>query len=618
MARTRLHAEIAPAELSDREAEEIFSVNTEQLCQRLDRLLNARWPELLREDTPIGRRARTLGTCAALRETRQLAEFAHWAEENDLQKSRGEKMLPDVAEEARTLLDQDPCLKQRPALRDALRAAIPSLGQAEKGDATAKVSRKELERFSSLLRSAEEDYLDLCMQSMVDQFTEKGSLVQFEEALEQLASHARSIGWSDDGLISLWEQVAATTSDPVNRVEALCSQLRQPPEEYDCVIRVILCGHSSHAIFNRPDYGVEAHERDGAVDLSVKVRARDPWTAAAIAITRVGTIIGAPNVFQVEPNRLAEHPVTVAQPKKTVDINVRPPVVRDHHNPRRSQVERIVAVASGGDKATENTLYEAIRNHHRALNVSDIESAFILLWSAMERVCANPSRPEPALSSTANLISSAMAFSKIRREVQNLAEELTRFHKSHGSVHGLKLHRIDDEVIRDDREVVSDRDVLAALIGARDEARKFCAPIYEDVRLTQWFFRLRRQLASQKGGTVIDSLKHRVPDVIDASRRRTRWQVLRLYRARNHLAHGASWTLWLSDLSRHANYLLTNTIAICLNYANEPGVSARAILERRTGWLDAYLALARGGDQSALSIDALLKPSMLFERRRSR
>jgi hypothetical protein len=618
MARPPQNAKSTPEELSDREAEEIFNVNTEQLHERLGHLLAARWPELLREDTPVGRRARTLGTCAALRETRQLADFAHRAEEDDLRKSRGEKMLPDVAEEPRTLLTQDQCLKRRPALRDALQAAIPSLRQAEQSDAAPKISRNELERFSSLLRSAEGDYLELCMQSLVGQFNEKGSLVQFEEVLEQLASHARSIGWSDEGLISLWEQVAATTSDPEERVKTLCKELRQPPEEYDCVVRVILCGHSSHAIFNVPDYGVLTHERDGAVDLSVKVSARDPWTAAATAITRVGTIIGAPNVFQLEPNRLAEHPVTVAQSKKTVEIHVRPPVVRDHHNPRRDQIARIVAVASGGEMATENTLYEVIRNHHRALNESDVESAFILLWNAMERVCANPSRPEPALTSTADLISSAMAFSKIRREVQNLAEDLGRFLKSYGLLHRMKLHRIDDEVIRDERDVVPHWDVLAALIGTPDDARNFCTAFYEDVRLTQWFFRLRRQLASPTGSTGIESLKHRVPDMIEASRKRTRWQVLRLYRARNHLAHGASWTLWLSDLSRHANYLLTNTIAICLNYASEPGVSARAILERRSGWLDAYLALARKGDQSALSIDALLTPSMLFKSRPSR
>jgi hypothetical protein len=166
--------------------------------------------------------------------------------------------------------------------------------------------------------------------------------------------------------------------------------------------------------------------------------------------------------------------------------------------------------------------------------------------------------------------------------------------------------------------VVPHNDVLAALNGTPYDAHAFCTPFYEDVRLTQWFFRVRRQLASQGGGSSLDSLKKRIPDLIEGSRRRTRWQVLRLYRARNHLAHGASRTLWLSDLSRHANYLLTNTIAICLNYANEPGVSARAILEQRTGWLDAYLTLAREGDQSALSINALLKPSMLFDRRTQR
>jgi hypothetical protein len=615
MARTRTLAEIPPAELSHREAEEIFSMNAEQLYERLNRLLSARWPELLHKNTPLGRRVRTLGVCAALRETRQLAEFAHLAEEEGLEKSRGEMMLPDVADEARTLLDQDRCLKQRPALRDALRAAIPSPGSAAESGAATKISRRELERFSSLLRYTEEEYLDLCMQSLVGQFTDNGSLVDFEEALEQLASHARSIGWSDDGLISLWNDVAAANTDPVNRVKSLCAKLRQPANEYDCTVRVILSEHSSHTIFNLPNHGVTAQEQDGAVALSVKVCAQDPWTAAAAAITRVGTLIGAPNVFQVDANRLADHPVTVACASQSTPIHVQPVLVRDHHNPWRSQIERIVAVASVGGTATENTLYEAIRNHHRALNVSDVESAFILLWSAMERICAKPSRPEPALSSTANLISSAVAFSKIRREVQNLAEELTRYHKLRGTLSRMKLHHIDDEVIRDERDVIPHQDVLAALIGTPEEARTFCAPIYEDVRLTQWFFRLRRQLASQGNGTGVDSLKKRVPDMIMASRGRTRWQVLRLYRARNHLAHGASRTLWLSDLTRHANYLLTNTIAICLNYASEPGVSARAILERRSGWLDAYLTLARGGDQAALAPDALLKPSLLFERR---
>ncbi len=123
--------------------------------------------------------------------------------------------------------------------------------------------------------------------------------------------------------------------------------------------------------------------------------------------------------------------------------------------------------------------------------------------------------------------------------------------------------------------------VLAALIGSNDDAKEFCKPFYDNVRVTQWFFRLRRQLAPPQGTSSIDYLKKRVPEMIESSRRRTHWQMLRLYRARNHLAHGACRTLWLSDLSRHANYLLTNVIAICLNYAHEPGLSARSILERR-------------------------------------
>lgn len=44
-------------------------------------------------------------------------------------------------------------------------------------------------------------------------------------------------------------------------------------------------------------------------------------------------------------------------------------------------------------------------------------------------------------------------------------------------------------------------------------------------------------------------------------------------------------------------------------------MSARDVLERRNGWLEAYLELAGKGDSVALSIDGLLKPSHLFEGR---
>jgi hypothetical protein len=211
------------------------------------------------------------------------------------------------------------------------------------------------------------------------------------------------------------------------------------------------------------------------------------------------------------------------------------------------------------------------------------------------------------------LLSGTLALSKVRREVMHFADALTLHLKAKGLTISMKRHRIDSGVVRDEREVVPHADVLAAAIGPKDAAKQFCAPFYDDVRLTQWFFRFRRLLASQDGATTVASLAKKVPKLIEDSRQRTRWQILRLYRARNHLAHGGSRPLWLSDLLRHADYFLTNAVAICLNYANSPTLTAREILTKRCAWLDAYVSLAEEGEPKALSVAGMLYPSKLFK-----
>lgn len=120
-----------------------------------------------------------------------------------------------------------------------------------------------------------------------------------------------------------------------------------------------------------------------------------------------------------------------------------------------------------------------------------------------------------------------MAFSKVRREVQYFAEELTQFHRQNESLAAANLHSIDVDVLRVDREVVSHHVLMKALVGSPEDARAFCGPFYRDVRLVQWFVRLRREFVGSAGKSALNTT---IPALIGASRGRTRWQVLRLYR----------------------------------------------------------------------------------------
>ena len=173
-------------EVSIREAEELFMTNADASRQRIAVLLPERWKELVAPTAALGRRARTMGVCAALDETLQLARLSRHAEDEDTAKLRGEKMLPDVVEETRSIVGDDRALKARPELRAALIAALPT---AEGPPTMQEVAR--LESLSSHLRG---EYLQRAEEALCRHFTDSPSLVEFEEGLEQLAAHARGLG----------------------------------------------------------------------------------------------------------------------------------------------------------------------------------------------------------------------------------------------------------------------------------------------------------------------------------------------------------------------------------------------------------------------------------------
>ena len=223
----------------------------------------------------------------------------------------------------------------------------------------------------------------------------------------------------------------------------------------------------------------------------------------------------------------------------------------------------------------------------------------MLLWTGVERLVIGG--PTGLVESARTLVPKAIALGKLRRDLGVLAAEIDAV----GS---------DDDAFADLYERVGlkgakrrvDRAKLAeSLFASEEENRLLLAPLYErDARLIQWWWSLR------------DRLMNRQPEAIsgffEESRQRHEWQVLRLYRARNAVAHGVRAPVWLGDLIRHAHFYLTELVAIAVHYREEASDrAAYDILAERAAQYDVFLQLAQAGVPTALAAGTLVRPTIL-------
>lgn len=584
---------------------------TERSQSRALNLLKSRVRELVDPAAPISRRPRTLSISSAAKEALYLGKLALQAKEANWPERRGEKMRRDVAEEALELLRLDQAMRLRPQLAAPLRTELSRLS-ADKVE----YSWDQLNNLTALSQATNSCFLSLSKKRAIDCIDrETANLIDFEETLEQVVSHVRAAGWSDKGIAAIAQELQ-DAEDASEAIEFLYDKISSLSCEHTVRIQILEGTLTPELLPESAGLHVVRGPNDAATHVDVRVSAHDPWAAATSAYERCATVLGAACVFQHTPYELNDN-VSVTNSPTRLDIQAKERLRRDTHNPRKDQIRDIIRLAAESSSETidEAPLYFAVRNHHRANSVDDVESSFVLLWTGLERLCSNPMRPEPLLSNTARLVSSSLAFGKIRREVSALSEAIAKhllIEAGYSEGHEL-LHEISNEIVREGRFVVSHAALLAALTGSDDDSRKFTAHIYSDPRLTQWYFRLRRSLVGiPTGAADLTTLATTVPCLIESSRRHTEWQVKRLYRARNGIAHGFERPRWLADLARHANYYLTNMISICLAYSSGPNHSSFDTLQRRQGWLDTYLSLAKAEDALALSIEGVLRPSSIF------
>ncbi len=358
----------------------------------------------------------------------------------------------------------------------------------------------------------------------------------------------------------------------------------------------------------------EPSEGDGRIPTirgpfaALDVSARDLRHAATLARARVASALAAVAVFS-KPMTVRSQIVTVVRGETCIAYDTAEPLAMERRRSNPGEISRIVASAvSAAEDPNGDPVIDAIRLYDRALHSPDRESRFMLLWLGIERLCAGAPGQGKILSAVRAVVPKTMALAKIRREIMAFVDALERCalsEQQRSTLHHLVGHVDTDGVTRVDR-----RKVLERILGDDPSSRALTAIFYDvDVRLTQWYCRLRKRF----GDGAPEKLHECVATCIEDSRRRTEWQVLRLYRARNNVAHAGYGPLWLGDLIHHAHYYLTQMIAVAVHYRETaPRRPPSEIFAERVGRYDVYANLLSKKHAQAVSVNVLLRPTLLF------
>lgn len=586
---------------------------------RAARLVFERWTEQL-ETSYLPRRARTLGTCGALDELTALADG--WVRSGGLMRpavdpddgGHGVAMLPDVGAEAERAIRDDVFLRRRqPQRRDVLADAAKRL-KGEKPDDTA--VRESLALVRALMKRWRREYL-------TGSFDELERIVANEPAAaedlislaESVVSELRALGWTDVGLGEAARHAISERGATPAAISVLRGIVLREASDFTCFVSLTLPRirppfPQDDATFALVD-GLPVGEVVGrapkrGTQVRVTIKAFDVTAAALTAHRRVLSTIGALTV-SLPASRIdvASDVVGVVLPDGRLrGCEVQERLVEERRTAKPEEIVSILA-SSWRTSATPaaDPLHDAIRLRHRALVASDAESRLLLLWSGIERLTSGARGFRAALGAAKELVSDAVTFGKLRRDVGDLAATIEhavthdeRRLALHGLIGGFAGGRVDREKVLD--HLLGDEPKLQQLVGLFYD---------EQPLLAQRCHGLWRDF----GGGNPDRRGKSIADYHKRSQERVAWQVGRIYRGRNRIAHVGVGPERVRDLVGHAHFYLTQLVAICVHYAERSELRAQEVLSRRMGQYQAFVQLLAKGDPACTTAKVLLRPSTL-------
>jgi hypothetical protein len=574
-----------------------------------------RFAELVDIGAPPGRRPRTLTTRSAAQETAALAHSSLRSggvtrpSASPEVAGHGIAMLPDIASEALSLLSEDVVLKcVQSQIVDLLRESLEKVRSGA-------FSASDLAGLDAYAQTLENSYLVSAFAALGTYLTSRPKhLFDIDRICVNLVSDLRSRGWSDASLAELMQAARAGATSDLEALDSFRCAVSGGPRAFTCYVAVTVTGGRDD-IHAPGEFEIvdEAPRAAGAASAPkrgpyarVIVAALDARYAAETAFTRVSSVLGAVAIFVRTDVNVRSSIVTVSvdQGKMVTSVDVRLRLAREPRTAGVGQLRRVAqsALASSRSGASD-AVFDAIRHRQRAAEAEDLESRFMLLWLGIERLCLGAGASGKIQESVRALVPRAITLGKLRRDVAALGAAIAR------APIDVERRSVLVEILSLDgaHGGIDLRALLGVLVRGKDdpESRRLTGTFYaSDVRLAQWYGGLQKDLSGPTPASICEYL--------DRSRLRIERQCLRLYRARNSVAHAARGPAWLADLVSHAHFYLTQLIAICVHYRERSAeVAAVQVLVSRAGQYDAFRALVHAGHPGALSVEGLLRPTAI-------
>jgi hypothetical protein len=593
-------------------------------AERAAKLFLDRWQESL-ETTFPSRRARTLSAGAAVEELLALADS--WVRSGGVTKpaatpadgGHGVAMLPDVVDEALGIVKADPVLEARQiTYQCAFKALIPNLKQKNQ------ISAERVLQLKVLFENVRRVYIDDGFATALNLI---GSSPENHDRIERVASaivsELRAIGWSDEGLKEVTLAVRKAAVGHVAAVGQLQVVVSVPRRNFVCYVSVTIPQHCPPLNSADPTFSIvesipeapnSKRPLKGGPYARVCVVAYDPMSAGTSAYRRVLSTLGAVTLFMPGSGiGVASEVVGVAEGESVRSFDIQERLPEEKRSASAQEVNRILGTSwRASSMPTTDPLHDAIRLRHRAMLANDPESRLLLLWSGLERLTAGARGYDAALSAARELISRAVALGKVRRDIGDLAAVLMYGLSQDRERLSPVLKAVGGYADKNGQQRIDRNKLLGILLADRNELNSFVAIFETEHPLLAHRCRLlwkdlggdKTAKPQERGGSIAEYYR--------ASQQRVAWQVARIYRARNRIAHVGVGPERMKDLVWHAHFYLTQLVGICVHHGERHADWAQDVLIMRAGQYEAFLKLLEVGEQSCLTPHALIRPSLIF------
>jgi hypothetical protein len=569
--------------------------------RRATQLLFERWLEQL-QTTFVPRRARTLGPLSAMEELVSLASafvraagLTRPAADPD-EAGHGVAMLPDVAFEAGDILSGDEVLAHAYPVRKKVLAEL-----AEKFRAKENVSPELIEQLRAIVGALRPDYVASSFRTLRDTLRESPkSHESIIAAVDALVSELRRQGWSDEALREAAGDVVSAGLSPVgDAIARLEARVATRAKEFECYVSVSLPQKRPSFPLDEPSFVLvdqlpsgprEGRPLKAGPYIRARVNAHDATAAALIAHQRSVSTLGALKVFLPGSQAdVSSEVVGVLSDGTLKALEVEERLLEEQRFATDDDIVRILRSSwRTHELRAADPLHDAIRLRHRALLAADAESRLLLLWSGIERMTSGARGLGAALTAARELVSHAMTFGKLRRDVGDLVA-CVQHHVAKDEVRRKKLLQLAGseagEAVRVDRARF-----LEYLLGDKATMQELVAVVYDTSPLLA--FRCH-ELWRALGEGNRESTGPRIAEYHERSRERVSRQVARIYRARNRVAHVGASPDRVRDLVWHAHFYLTQLTAICVHYGATETTRTQELLLRRMGQYKAFVSCSR-------------------------